>query len=162
MLSTIPKVCRIENFNTEIKLIIIGLASYILFFIILWFTWLQVTLYDIRFSVDSVYERACKAIHFAVMIGFSSVSTKWNPFEDADPKTTTALKTMTLVLMGSRLVLAFQYGVVLVYAFKAKKALAPLAIHSIAMLLAAIGYLGLFFAFDNQNGQTSVKTYVAW
>ncbi|KAI5804311.1 bacterial low temperature requirement A protein-domain-containing protein [Geopyxis carbonaria] len=139
-----------------------SLASYVLFFIILWFTWLQVTLYDIRFSVDSVYERICKAFHFAVMIGFSSVSTKWNPFDSADPKTTTALKTMTLVLMASRLVLAFQYGTVLVYAVKAKKVFTPLAIHSFTMLLASMAYLGLFFAFNNNNGRTSTKTYVAW
>lgn len=45
-----------------------SVASYILFFIILWFTWFQTSLYDIRFSVDSFYERVIKAIHFLVMM----------------------------------------------------------------------------------------------
>ena len=45
-----------------------SVTSYILFFVILWFTWLQTSLYDIRFSVDSFYERTIKAIHFFVMM----------------------------------------------------------------------------------------------
>lgn len=45
------------------------LKQYIGFFCVLWFTWYQVGLYDVRFSMDSVVERIAKAIQFLVMIG---------------------------------------------------------------------------------------------
>ena len=45
-----------------------GLASYIGFFCILWFTWCQVTLYDVRFATDSVIERISHLCHFGVMV----------------------------------------------------------------------------------------------
>jgi hypothetical protein len=77
----------------------------------LWFTWLHTTLHDIRFAVDAVYEWSCKAIHFAIMVGFGSVSTTWDPFDTA-----AALKKMTIVLMVSRLTLCIQYSFVAFYA----------------------------------------------
>ncbi|KAK4551819.1 hypothetical protein LTR86_010905 [Recurvomyces mirabilis] len=42
------------------------LAQYVGFFSILWFTWYQIGLYDVRFSMDSVWERIAKAC-FAVV-----------------------------------------------------------------------------------------------
>jgi len=49
------------------------LAQYIGFFCVLWFTWYQVGLYDVRFSMDSLFERVAKALQFDVMIGFAYV-----------------------------------------------------------------------------------------
>lgn len=45
-----------------------SLTAYIGFFSLLWLTWYQVSLYDVRFSADSVFERVAKAIHFGVMV----------------------------------------------------------------------------------------------
>lgn len=44
----------------------------------LWFTWYQVSLYDVRFASDSLFERIAKAVQFLVMIGFAVVGPKYN------------------------------------------------------------------------------------
>ena len=119
------------------------MASYSLFFIILWFTWLHVTLLDVRYSVDSVYERVCKSIHFIVMAGFSSVSTTWNPLSPTDKHTIQALRIMTLALMFSRYVLMIQYFVVMMFARIKGKAMLPLALHGLVMGIAGSIYLGV-------------------
>lgn len=117
--------------------------SYILFFTILWFSWLQTTLYDIRFSVDSVYERVMKAIHFFVMMGFASVSTNWNPMDTTLPSTAANLQFMAIVLMTSRLGLGIQYGVAAFYARRVNRGVLPLILHSAAMFVAGFVYLGV-------------------
>lgn len=146
-----------------------SVVSYILFFIILWFTWLQTTLYDIRFTNDSLYERVIRAIHFAVMIGLASVSTSWDPLDQTLPKATNNLMSMSLTLMASRLALGIQYGVASIYAFRLfKKGILPLMIHTLVMLFAAAAYLGLYFAVrptDPANPASSPphpNTYLAW
>lgn len=101
------------------------------------------TLYDVRFAVDSVYERVCKAVHFGVMVGFASVSTAWNPF-DPDNTTVGALKQMTIILLISRAVLGVQYFIVMLYAWRYKNTTKALAIHSGAMFLSSIIYLGVY------------------
>lgn len=40
------------------------LEQYICFICVLWFTWYQATLYDVRFAVDCVASRISKALHF--------------------------------------------------------------------------------------------------
>jgi hypothetical protein len=125
------------------NIIVIALSSYILYFIILWFTWLHVTLLDVRFSVDSVYERVCKALHFAVMGAFASVSTTWDPFSPDDDITITALRTMTLTLMFSRVILSIQYFVVMYFGRSKPRTNLPLAIHGSVMIISASVYLGV-------------------
>lgn len=39
-----------------------SLTQYIGFFSILWFTWFQVSLYDVRFTMDTAFERVAKII----------------------------------------------------------------------------------------------------
>lgn len=41
-----------------------SLKQYVGFFCIIWFTWYQVSLYDVRFFMDSVFERVCMAVQF--------------------------------------------------------------------------------------------------
>ncbi|KAL8950484.1 MAG: hypothetical protein Q9183_007519, partial [Haloplaca sp. 2 TL-2023] len=55
--------------------IITAITSYIGFFAILWFTWLQVVLYDVRFGCDSLFERLCKLVHFGAMVTFAIIGT---------------------------------------------------------------------------------------
>jgi hypothetical protein len=59
-----------------------SLTAYIGFFSLLWLTWYQVSLYDVRFSSDSVFERVAKAIHFGVMVGFAVIGPQWKPGQD--------------------------------------------------------------------------------
>ncbi|KAF8543675.1 bacterial low temperature requirement A protein-domain-containing protein [Trichophaea hybrida] len=134
-LTTITSVHEMSDYDS--------LISYILFFIILWFTWLQTSLYDIRFSVDSFYERLVKSIHFAVMIGFASVSTSWDPLGPTDYRTASNLQTMSLTLMASRFALGIQYAVAMIYAKKNKKPVTPFAIHSLIMGAAGLIYMGV-------------------
>lgn len=54
-------------------------AAYVGFFAIIWSTWFQVTLHDVRFSRDSVYERICKVIQMIVFVGFALVGSKFQP-----------------------------------------------------------------------------------
>lgn len=55
------------------------LTSYIGFFCVLWFTWCQVTLFDVRFVANSVVDRVAKAVHLGVMVGFAVVGPNFNP-----------------------------------------------------------------------------------
>lgn len=48
-----------------------ALRSYSGFFCLLWFTWCQVSLFDVRFVADSILERIAKACQFGVMIGLA-------------------------------------------------------------------------------------------
>jgi low temperature requirement protein LtrA len=55
------------------------LAAYIGFFGILWATWFQITLHDVRFARDSLYERICKTIQFITFVGLALVGSSFNP-----------------------------------------------------------------------------------
>lgn len=55
------------------------LIAYVGFFGILWSSWFQVTLHDVRFARDSLYERLCKTIQFIVFVGLALVGSSFNP-----------------------------------------------------------------------------------
>jgi low temperature requirement protein LtrA len=140
-----------------------SLTSYIGFFSLLWLTWYQVSLYDVRFSADSVFERVAKAIHFGVMVGFAVIGPQWKPGQEiADYK---IYKAFGLMLMVSRLTLFCQYGVTLLYTKKYKKTVVPLAMVMASTLLAAVLYGVLTPTFPknvfNAMPQKS-NVYIAW
>lgn len=56
-----------------------NLSGYIGFFGILWSAWFQVTLHDVRFARDSIYERICKTVQFIVFVGLALVGSGFNP-----------------------------------------------------------------------------------
>jgi len=62
------------------------LTSYIGFFCVLWFTWCQVSLFDVRFVADSVLERTAKAVHLGVMVGMAIVAPNYVPDDIEDKK----------------------------------------------------------------------------
>jgi hypothetical protein len=53
------------------------LTQYLGFFCILWFSWYQMAVYDVWFSMDSCFERIAKCLRFGVMIGLASISPKF-------------------------------------------------------------------------------------
>jgi hypothetical protein len=55
------------------------LFAYIGFFSVIWSSWFQITLHDVRFARDSVYERACKMVQFIFFVGFALVGSGFNP-----------------------------------------------------------------------------------
>ncbi|PTB73815.1 hypothetical protein M440DRAFT_1440744 [Trichoderma longibrachiatum ATCC 18648] len=51
--------------------------------LLLWTTWLLTTLYDVRYVTDSVWERLCRAVHLAVMVGFAELGPTFDFFKEA-------------------------------------------------------------------------------
>lgn len=89
------------------------LGAYIGFFAVIWFTWLQITLHDVRFAVDSFYERVCKGIQFVIFVGFALVGYNFEP--QSQTSGSIMFETLCFVLFVSRALLVIQYSVVLIY-----------------------------------------------
>ncbi|TVY68728.1 hypothetical protein LSUE1_G006963 [Lachnellula suecica] len=132
-----------------------NLKSYIGFFCVLWFTWCQVSLFDVRFVADSVFERVAKACHLGVMVGFAVVGPHFNP-EEPDKS---VFQTMSLILMCSRLVLCLQYLVIAFHVRKWHKSRVPFALLAGINFVAAMIYLGITFVFTNEE---SNQGYIAF
>jgi low temperature requirement protein LtrA len=147
-----------------------SLTAYIGFFSLLWFTWYQVSLYDVRFSTDSIFERCAKAIHFGTMVGFAVIGPQWKPGQEQGDYH--IYKAFGLILMVSRFTLLLQYGVTLFYTRKYKKTIVPLAIIMVSTLVAAILYGALTPLFPDTKLGTNVmgsymimqksNAYIAW
>lgn len=129
------------------------------FFSILWFTWLQVVLHDVRFGVDSLYERTCKLVHFGVMVTFAVVGTKFNP-SATDGSNYTTLRQLSLIMIVSRLILIFQYGSILFWVKGHKKILPPILTTMAAFTIGALITVGIFFSFK-KNG-SGRRAYMGW
>ena len=111
------------------------------FFAIIWTTWLQVTLFDVRFAVDSVYERACKVVQLVTMIGYASVGPGFDPNVTKDFK---VFKELTVLLLVSRGLLAIQYAVVTAYvAKKRKETTKPLLFIVLIFTITSLVFLGV-------------------
>ncbi|KAL8949787.1 MAG: hypothetical protein Q9222_004130 [Ikaeria aurantiellina] len=133
------------------------ILSYIGFFALLWFTWLQVVLYDVRFGVDSLFERLAKLVHIGVMITFAIVGTR---FDSSHPRSTyDTMRQISIVLMISRVVLICQYGFVMLWVKGHKKIVTPLSIHVAAFTTGAVFCLSFFFTFTSRS---SGQAYIAW
>lgn len=81
--------------------------TYIGFLGVIWFTWLQVMMFDIRFARDSLFERICKAMQLGIMVGFASAGTRITT--RVRPENVWAFQSLSLMLGGSRLLLSVQY-----------------------------------------------------
>ena len=134
----------------------LDLKSYVGYFALLWFTWLQVALFDIRFGYDSAFERVCKAAQFGVMVGLAVEG----GFYDLDAYSAPPFRTISFILMASRIVLTIQYGVALLWLKGWKKAQFPLLVHVGTMFTSAMIFLGLAFVF-NDNPST-VRVVDGW
>lgn len=125
----------------------------------MWFTWLQTSLFDVRFSSDSVFQRAFKLISFGVFTGFAIVGPIFDTGEEfQDAK---AFKAMSLILMVSRLALIVQYGVVLWYVRGYKKVFMPLLLHIGILFVSAMVFLGLTFSFKYETDAQGNSVYKA-
>ncbi|KAI2621185.1 hypothetical protein GGR54DRAFT_600513 [Hypoxylon sp. NC1633] len=129
--------------------------SFIGYMVLLWTTWLLTTLYDVRFTADSVWERCCKAVHLGVMIGFAEIGTHFDP----DDQVVSVFRTMSLFLAGSRLVLALQYGMVAFQIRKYADGKRPMIFTAVLHLVAAAIYFGVSFRYD--MGKSS-RVFLVW
>ncbi|KAI9738088.1 MAG: hypothetical protein M1818_005516 [Claussenomyces sp. TS43310] len=131
------------------------LGSYIGFFCILWFTWCQCTLYDIRFGNDSVFERVCHALHFGLMVALAVIG----PDFDAENIDWHNLQHLSLVLMAQRFILFFQYGSTLFATREYHQVRMPLALTMLSLAISGFVYLGVSFVFATK---TAVQTFITW
>ncbi|KAF3142602.1 hypothetical protein TWF594_005489 [Orbilia oligospora] len=133
------------------------LQSYIGYFAILWFTWLQAALFDLRFGGDSLIQRIAKALQIGVMVGFSAINSKFDP--RYPEQNWQAFKTLSLLLFASRFAIAIQYFVVWWTVRQYTKTKMPLLLMSVLMFVSMILFLGLAFSFSS-TGNT--KGYIGW
>ncbi|KAL8875923.1 MAG: hypothetical protein Q9198_005788 [Flavoplaca austrocitrina] len=114
-------------------------------------------MFDVRFGVDSLFERVAKLIHFAVMVTFAIIGTKFDP--NSPHETYPTMCQLSICLFVSRLVLICQYGSVMLWVKGHKKIIAPLSIHITGFAIGAVLCLSGFFMF---NSQSSGQFYIAW
>ena len=96
-------------YKRDPDLLVVALGAYIGFLGVIWFTWLQVTLFDIRFARDSIFERVCKAAQLSVMVGFASAGTRFTT--RIQDENVWAFQSLSFLLAGSRTLLALQYQI---------------------------------------------------
>lgn len=125
------------------------------FFTLLWFTWLQTILYDVRFSSDSFFHQAHKAISCAVMLAFVSCAAVYDTSNVA--LTHAGLKYMSFVLMASRLALFIQYGIVFSRTHGYSQIVWPFILTMGTYLVTAAGFLGVALGARNHP-----RCYLAW
>lgn len=117
-----------------------ALKSYAGFFCILWFLWAQVTLFDVRFVTDSIIERIGKAAQFGVMVGLAVVGPNFDPSKQEQH----TFRSLSIILMLSRVILGLQYGGVLYHVWYYKNSKAPLAMVMSSNFVAALIYFLTF------------------
>ncbi|KAL2798121.1 nineteen complex-related protein 2-domain-containing protein [Aspergillus keveii] len=133
-----------------------ALGAYIGFLGVIWFSWLQVTLYDVRFARDSVFERFCKAVQLGAMVGFASAGTRFST--RVRDENVWAFQSLSFILGGSRLLLAIQYTVSIMLIRKRMKSSAKgLCVIAATLGVSSLIYFGLFFAFGEEN---SARSYI--
>jgi hypothetical protein len=81
-------------------------------FVILWSTWFQITIFDVRFAGDSVFERICKFYQFTFFTMLAVVGFTFAPGGKDSVKAYRIYQTLAIVMGISRYFLAIQYAVV--------------------------------------------------
>ncbi|KAI9367854.1 nineteen complex-related protein 2-domain-containing protein [Aspergillus egyptiacus] len=133
-----------------------ALGAYIGFLGVIWFSWLQVTMFDIRFARDSLFERVCKAIQLGAMVGFASAGTRFTT--RVRDENVWAFQSLSLILGGSRLLLAIQYTISIVLIRKRMSSAAKgLCVIAATLFVSSLVHIGMFFAFGEEN---SVRSYI--
>jgi hypothetical protein len=74
-----------------------ALGAYIGFFAVIWCTWFQITLYDVRFSRDSVYERICKVIQMSIFVAFALIGSKFQPSSKKSAENRVCISTWNII-----------------------------------------------------------------
>ncbi|KAE9983220.1 hypothetical protein BLS_009029 [Venturia inaequalis] len=138
-------------------------GAYVGFFAIIWSTWFQITLHDVRFSRDSVYERICKVVQMTVFVGFALVGSKFQP--TSKKATATAnFRVLCYNLGMSRLLFGIQYLVVLCFSIKnkAKKVFLPLILCMLTFFSAAATFFVMVLGFDGEAKYIKQEVFAVW
>lgn len=138
------------------------LLGYVGFFGILWCCWFQITLHDVRFARDSMYERVCKTVQFIVFVGLALAGSQFNPASRKGGDNTN-FRIMCYVLVISRGLLTIQHIVVLFYTWRAKytKLYLPLGLMIGTYGIATAIFGGITPAFK-KGVQAHTYVYLVW
>ncbi|KAH5578404.1 hypothetical protein HBI24_163160 [Parastagonospora nodorum] len=135
-----------------------ALIDYLKLFTLIWFTWLSTTLFDVRFSIDCVWNRIHKAIQFGVFTGFvfaGPVFDRYTPTNVA-----TSYRQFGIVLVVSRIAIVMQYGVVMWQGRMFRQTLVPLGLSTAVHAMAAVAYgitIGVY-----PRGAVGLEEQVVW
>ncbi|KAL2071971.1 hypothetical protein VTL71DRAFT_11314 [Oculimacula yallundae] len=96
---------------------------YVGFFLILWTTWFQITIFDVRFAADSFLERSCKMLQFISFAIFAAAGSTFNPGTSDSYKYYRFYQTMAIILGLTRFLMACQYAIVAYFVCRKYKSL---------------------------------------
>ncbi|PMB73220.1 hypothetical protein BM221_000640 [Beauveria bassiana] len=125
------------------------------FFCLLWLTWFNVTLFDVRYATDSIFSRLNTAIQLGVLVGFVVVAPTFNPTTQDAP----TMRAMSIILAVSRFNLMGQYAWMAIHVRRYRPTRLPLLAQMAIYAAAGAVYLGLTFRFD--EGRRS-RAFVTW
>ncbi|KAM3556132.1 hypothetical protein MY1884_005232 [Beauveria asiatica] len=125
------------------------------FFCLLWLTWFNVTLFDVRYATDSIFSRLNTAIQLGVLVGFVVVAPKFNPTTQDAP----TMRAMSIILAVSRFNLMGQYAWMAIHVRRYRPTRLPLLAQMAIYAAAGAVYLGITFRFD--EGHRS-RAFVTW
>ncbi|KAG6014584.1 hypothetical protein E4U54_005072 [Claviceps lovelessii] len=128
------------------------------YFCLLWLTWFEVALFDVRFVTDSIFARITRAIQLGVLVGFVVVAPAFRPSDDSGHGHET-MRDMSLILCFSRACLAVEYASTLWNVRRYKTALPPLCLQIAIHVIAASVFLGISFAFHEGSRN---RVYMTW
>jgi low temperature requirement protein LtrA len=123
------------------------LATFVVYFSLLWFNWVLLGCFDVRFITDSMFERCARAVHFGVMVGFAVIC----PSLSLVTQVPSTYQTLSLILMTSRLTMALQYASIWWYCRQYKNTKLPLGIMVGLNVVSGFVFLGVAFAFNGSN-----------
>lgn len=129
-------------------------------FAIMWSTWFQITIYDVRFGPDCVYERCAKIIQFIVFVVFAAVGSSFSPGSYDSAKNFRIYQTMAAALGISRILLGIQHAVLASFVCpKYKELRVPLA----AIVCTYFVCGGAIFAtIPTFNAKDVSLAYIVW
>ncbi|KAH7336705.1 bacterial low temperature requirement A protein-domain-containing protein [Rhexocercosporidium sp. MPI-PUGE-AT-0058] len=144
-----------------------SLTQYIGWFSIIWATWFQVSMFDVRFGSDSLIYRLFKVIQFCVMIALAAESSNFAPerFNLGDSKTIDSFRIIDCILLISRAALICEYLIPLLYMLKKRqrrvtKLFLPLLLCCLTFFISALIYASILPTFSESGyGQ---HAYRAW
>jgi hypothetical protein len=135
-----------------------ALINYLKLFSLLWFTWLNTTLFDVRFSIDCVWNRFHKAIQFGVFTGFVFAGPVFDMYSNNHDAL--SYRNFAIVLVVSRLALALQYAVVMWQGRMFRQTLIPLGLSVMVHSIAAVVYGVMIAVFP--KGKIGLEEQIVW
>lgn len=131
---------------------LLSLTNYIGFFAILWSTWFHISMFDVRFYVDSIFTRLCKFVAFGIMVSLVGLTQLYAAI--LENGASRSFQGIALVMFGARWLWVIQYGVVLYFVREFDKTLVPMLLTMFVYVLTAFGFLATWL---EDRGEATLK-----